>query len=146
MRNHRQLDLEKRPDHRYQITHRHTSLRSSIFYGSIERAIIIAHLILPTGELSDAMRRVLAAQHLLIELPDAGLGDGVDEDDVIGEPPFSDARAQVVQDILFGELPGEVRFGNHAGDGSLIPLRMWHADHAGFQHLWMTHYQPFQLD
>ena len=45
------------------------------------------------------------AQHLLVELPDAGLGNGVEEHDAVGQPPARDLRAQELQDLLGGE-PG----------------------------------------
>src|SRR5712692_2730264 len=43
---------------------------------------------------------IFAAQHLLIELADAGLGDGLHKLDPVGQPPFRNARAQVLEDFI----------------------------------------------
>src|SRR4051794_32295723 len=42
------------------------------------------------------------AQVLLGELADAGLGDLLDEDHIVGEPPLGDAAVEELEDVLLG--------------------------------------------
>ena len=73
-------------------------------------------------------QRILSTEGFFVEFADAGFRDGFDEDDVVGEPPFGHTRAQVVENVFFGELTGEVGFGDDEGYRSLVPLGVWDAD------------------
>src|SRR5713101_8792312 len=76
---------------------------------------------------------IFAAQHLLIEFADAGLGDGLHELYAVGQPPLRYLRAQVLDDFILRNLPGVIWFYHHKGPWAFIPLGMRQADHAGFQ-------------
>src|SRR5216683_6006032 len=76
-------------------------------------------------------QRILSTEGFFVEFADAGFRDGFDEDDVVEEPPFGHTRAQVVENVFFGELTGEVGFGDDEGYRSLVPLGVWDADDTG---------------
>src|SRR5712691_11557378 len=95
--------------------------------------------------LRPAVHGILAAQHLFIELADAGLGDGLHELYAVGQPPLRYLRAQVLDDFILRNLPGVIRFHHHKGPWAFIPPGMRQADHAGVQPPGMTHDQIFQV-
>src|SRR3990172_4967952 len=51
----------------------------------------------------------LLAEDLFVELAHGGLGDGVHEDHLVGEPPLSDLGAQELQDLFLRELARPLR-------------------------------------
>lgn len=55
---------------------------------------------------------MLRPQHLFVELPDAGLRDSFDEDDIIGQPPFRNLRTQKLEYLLARNLAHEIWFEN----------------------------------
>src|SRR5450759_458425 len=83
---------------------------------------------------------ILGAEHFLVEFADAGFGDGVDEDDIVGEPPLRHEGGEIFDDLFFSDFPHVIGFGYDAGEGALGPYGMGNAYDAGFQHFGMAHY------
>src|SRR3989441_12731526 len=83
------------------------------------------------------------AEHLLVELPDAGLGDGVDDLDLVGQRPSGELRPQEVEDLR--GLDDAPRFRHHAGEGPLDPLGMAHRDDRRLEHLRVRHDQVLDV-
>ena len=61
---------------------------------------------------------VAGAEHFLIEFSDAGLGNGVYEDDIVGKPPSGYERGEIGHYFFFGDLPNVIGFGHDAGKGA----------------------------
>ncbi len=68
---------------------------------------------------------VLFAQDFLVELAHTGLGNSVDKDDIVGQPPFGHARTQVLNDLGFLYLTDIRGLDHHTGYRT---LRAWVAD------------------
>src|SRR5262245_33423212 len=72
----------------------------------------------------------LIAQRLLVELANAGLRHGFDEDDVVRQPPLREILTQVIVDLLFRHR--HALFDDDAGERALLPFRVMYGDDRGF--------------
>ena len=77
------------------------------------------------------MHLIFSPQHLLIEFADAGLGNGLYEFYVVGEPPPGYQGTEILHDFVFGDVSNIIRLGHHTGQGALGPLGMRNAYNAG---------------
>src|SRR5215475_11610234 len=84
------------------------------------------------------------AQCLLVEFADAGLRHGVNEDDVVGHPPFREALPEVIVDFLFRHRRSP--FEGYAGQRSLLPLRVIDCDDRRFGHAGKGHNGVLQVN
>src|SRR5690606_35565461 len=81
---------------------------------------------------------------LLRELADAGLGDLVDEGDVVGQPPLGDLAVEELDDL--GRRGLLALLEDDAGQRALLPLRVLDADDGGLGHLGVAHDLVLELD
>mmetsp|Transcript_42338 Transcript_42338/g.99553 ORF Transcript_42338/g.99553 Transcript_42338/m.99553 type:complete len:213 (-) Transcript_42338:1419-2057(-) len=88
--------------------------------------------------------RMLGADALLVELADAGLGDGFDEQDLIWQLPLGEGAGQVFLQLLLSRLLAGPQ--HHQGQRPFLPLRMGNADHRGVAHGRVAHEQVFHVD
>src|SRR5216684_9235472 len=90
------------------------------------------------------VRFELVAQRGLQDLARRGVGNAVDEHDVIRHPPFGDLAFHVFQDVFARramallELPDQQR--------TLVPFGMMDADHGGLRDRGMSDREVFQID
>src|SRR6267143_1008571 len=90
---------------------------------------------LPVGE--------LFAEGEFFEFADGGAGNGVEEDESVGELPLGECFSQEGAQLFRGRL--RAIFQDDGGEGALLPLRVRNADHAGFLHSGMAHQRIFQI-
>src|SRR3972149_3838368 len=88
----------------------------------------------------------LLAEDLLVELAHGGLGDGVHEDHLIGEPPLGDLGAQELQDLFLRERALPLGPGDDAGERALHPLGVGDGDDGGLQDLRVGHEHALHID
>src|SRR5262245_1688583 len=84
------------------------------------------------------------AQDGLLDLTGRGMGDFVDERDLVGHPPAGDLAAHERQDLVLAR--GLVLLEHDHQERSLVPFRMLDADHGGLRHRGMADREVLQID
>ena len=86
---------------------------------------------------------ILRAQRRLVDLPDRGVRDLINEDDVVGHPPAGDlAFEKVEQSLPVGDSPLRERDNQQR---ALVPFGMTRADDRHLTHIGMTHDNVFEV-
>src|SRR6202050_4662389 len=91
-------------------------------------------------DLHAALERSLrepAAQHLLVELADARLGDLRDEGELVGQPPFGDPAPQVLHKLLSARACARAQ--DYTAQRTLGPTLVGLGDDRGLGHVWVGH-------
>ena len=85
-----------------------------------------------------------AAQLHLLDLAGCPVAQRIDEDDIVGHPPFGDLAFQVGRNRLRGHGRAGQRHDHE--QRPFLPLRMGNADHRSFGHARASHGQVLDVD
>ena len=79
-----------------------------------------------------------------VNLADTGLGDGLDEQDLVWQLPFGEGTAEVFLQLFCGHVMPGPQY--HHGQRPFLPLCMRNSDNCGVAHGRVAHEQVFHVD